>query len=347
MNLISGIQQAGIGTGNAAEAAVYYKNLLGFEVLVFDDEASATLMTQYTGDTTYNRRAMLTMNMQGGGGLELWQYKNKKCLEPAHKPRFGDLGIFALKIKAASVIAAHAFMMQQESCITSAILEAEDGVKYFWLEDKYGNHFQIVEARKLFGTKQNHVCAGVCGAVIGVSDMNRSATFYNSILGLEQIRKEKNYAHPKHPDEEFVVTKMHKPLNEIGAFSRLLGYIDIDLVQAKNYTGKKIFANRYWGDAGYIHLCFDVTNMTALKEKAALKDVQFTVDSESCFEMENAGGRFCYMEDPDATLIELVETHKVPILKKLNWYYNLQERKDKKPLPDWMVKLMALSKVKG
>jgi hypothetical protein len=27
--------------------------------------------------------------------------------------------------------------------------------------------------------------------------------------------------------------------------------------------------------------------------------------------MDNASGRFCYIEDPDGTLIELVETHKV------------------------------------
>jgi hypothetical protein len=32
--------------------------------------------------------------------------------------------------------------------------------------------------------------------------------------------------------------------------------------------------------------------------------------------MDNASRRFCYLEDPDI-LIELVETHKVPILK--NW----------------------------
>jgi hypothetical protein len=35
--------------------------------------------------------------------------------------------------------------------------------------------------------------------------------------------------------------------------------------------------------------------------------------------MDNASGRFCYVRDPDGTLIELdQETHKVPIFKK-NW----------------------------
>ncbi len=62
--------------------------------------------------------------------------------------------------------------------------------------------------------------------------------------------------------------------------------------------------------------------------------------------MDNASGRFCYIEDPDGTLIELVETHKVPILKKIGWYLDLRKRNQEKPLPRWMIKMLALSKVK-
>ena len=47
----------------------------------------------------------------------------------------------------------------------------------------------------------------------------------------------------------------------------------------------------------------------------------------------------------DGTLIELVETHKVPILKKIGWYLDLKKRKNNTPLPKWMIKLMGLSKV--
>jgi len=33
--------------------------------------------------------------------------------------------------------------------------------------------------------------------------------------------------------------------------------------------------------------------------------------------MGEASGHFAYVEDPDGTLIEFVETHKIPIIKKL------------------------------
>jgi len=62
--------------------------------------------------------------------------------------------------------------------------------------------------------------------------------------------------------------------------------------------------------------------------------------------MGEAAGHFAYIEDPDGTLIEFVETHKVPILKKLNWYFNLKNRDPRKPLPSWMIKSMGFGRVK-
>ena len=58
-------------------------------------------------------------------------------------------------------------------------------------------------------------------------------------------------------------------------------------------------------------------------------------------------GHFSYIEDPDGTLIEFVETHKVPILKKLGWYLDLRKRNPHKSLPDWIVKTLRFSRVKN
>ncbi len=83
---------------------------------------------------------------------------------------------------------------------------------------------------------------------------------------------------------------------------------------------------RLWGDLGYIHLCFDVQGMTNIRTKAKELGSPFTVDSSNSFDMGDAAGHFSYVEDPDGTLIELVETHKVPILKALGLFLNLKKR---------------------
>ena len=63
--------------------------------------------------------------------------------------------------------------------------------------------------------------------------------------------------------------------------------------------------------------------------------------------MGEAAGRFTYTEDPDGTLIEFVETHKIPIVKKLGWYLDLKRRDSRRPLPRWMIKAMGLNRNKG
>lgn len=89
------------------------------------------------------------------------------------------------------------------------------------------------------------------------------------------------------------------------------------MVEATDYIGAKIFEGRDWGDTGYIHICFDVVDMKGLQAHCNTHNSPFTADSGETFDMGDSGGRFSYTEDPDGTLIEFVETHKVPILKNL------------------------------
>jgi catechol 2,3-dioxygenase-like lactoylglutathione lyase family enzyme len=131
-----------------------------------------------------------------------------------------------------------------------------------------------------------------------------------------------------------------------GAFSRLLGVTEIELVEVKDREPKKIFENRYWGDLGYIHICFDVNGMMNLAKKCEQAGFDFTVDSRNSFDMGKAAGHFTYCEDPDGTLIEFVETHKIPIIEKLGWYLSLKKRNPEKPLPNWIVGMLSLNRVK-
>jgi hypothetical protein len=62
--------------------------------------------------------------------------------------------------------------------------------------------------------------------------------------------------------------------------------------------------------------------------------------------MGEAAGHFSYTEDPDGTLIEFVQTHRIPLIKKIGWYLDLRKRNPAKPLPTWMLNTLKLGKVK-
>jgi hypothetical protein len=91
--------------------------------------------------------------------------------------------------------------------------------------------------------------------------------------------------------------------------------------------------------------------MDELKEYCTSNGFPFVVDSKqshqgNSFDMGDAAGHFAYIEDPDGVLIEFVETHKLPILKKLGLNLDLRKRNSYKPLPSWMLKALKFSKVK-
>lgn len=346
--LISGIQQVGIGVQNVPEAWKWYRQILGFDVPVFDEKAEAPLMTPYTGGAVQQRHAVLAINMAGGGGLEIWSFTSRVSQPAAFKAELGDLGINAIRFKTRDVRKAHEWVQSHTNNSAGPLVRLPDG-EGFWGNDPYGNTFQITGDQSWF-QKTDKAVGGVSGVVIGVSDIDKSLVFYKSLLQPLEVVYDKTGSFQDLPasvsKQRFRRMLLRKSFTPDGAFSRLLGDINIELVQALDREPKKIFENRFWGDCGFIHLCFDALNMDALKTKLQAEGYPFTIDSERSFGMESAAGRFAYLEDPDGTLIELVETHKLPILKKIGWFLDIQKRKDQKPLPDWMLKLMSLSRVK-
>ncbi len=341
---ITGIQQIGIGTPELDKAWYWYIKTFGMDVNVFDDAAEAALMTRYTNQKVEKRRAALAINMAGGGGFEIWQYTSKVPQPATFNIRLGDLGIYAAKMKSPDVAALHAHFVDI-NVKTGPLKNDPAGRPCFWLNDLHGYPFQVVSNESWFKPKTAK-SGGVIGANFGVSAMEKSLVFYREILGVSEIVYDQSGSFSDLPDQRsYRRVLLRKRCTPYGAFSKLLGDIEIELFQLLEEQGRPIFENRFWGDCGYIHLCFDTINMDGLKALSSTKGHPFTVDSGDTFDMGESGGRFAYVEDPDGALIELVETHKVPIFKKLNLYLHLKKRKDKQ-LPDWMVGLLGLNKKK-
>ena len=349
---ISGIQQIGIGVSRVHEAFRWYRQHFGMDVPIFEEAATAGLMLPYTGGQPQERHAILALNLQGGGGMEIWQYTQRTPMPPAFLPQLGDLGIFIAKIKCKDVPACFQDLRKRGVNIQTNPATRPDGQEHFFVKDPWGNTFEIVGSTDWFSKSRPEYTGGMYGCIIGVSDMDRSIAFYRTLLGYDQVVYDNKgtFADWQGTDGGFGqyrrVLLRHSAQRQ-GAFSRLLGDTEIELVQALDRPARKIFENRFWGDLGFIHLCFDITGMGELKEFCAANGHPFTVDSSGSFDMGEAAGYFAYIEDPDGTLIEFVETHKIPILKKLNWYLHLKNRSNPaKPLPGWMLRALGMGRVK-
>ena len=354
--IISGIQQIGIGVRNVMEAWSWYKDNFGTDVRVFEDDAVAELMLPYTGGKPQKRHAALALNMQGGGGFEIWQYKGRTPKEPEFQVKLGDYGIFAAKIKSKNVEKTYEKFVKANNNLPAGLSKDPLGEPIFYVYDPYGNLFQVVGGNSWY-KNENKLTGGAYGAIIGVSDIEQSRKLYSEILEYDKVIYDiedtfEDFSTLPGGKSKFrrVLLSPGKPRE--GGFSNLFGTSTIELIEARDRDPNKIYHDRYWGDLGFIHLCYDIHGMEVLKEECREKGFGFTVDSDvnhndkNSFDMGEAAGHFSYIEDPDGTLIEFVETHKIPIIKKLGLYLNLRKRDPRKPVPNWLLKALSFNKVK-
>lgn len=350
---INGIQQVGIGCSNAPKTFAWYNRYLGFDIKVFEDIATASLMTEYTGGQAHDRHAYLSMNMRGGGGLEIWQFTSRVPQQASSVLYLGDLGINYIKVRSADIETSRRSLQSAGCAWLGDLTHDPFGRRSFFFKDPWSNLVQVVsdpytytEVRSSFG--------GVMGVAIGVSDCQRSTDFYSRVLGYDKVSivdkvpsRQEDFKALSGECDDFARLKLTPTTPAKGGFSPLLGPTEVELIKNHSREGRPVYRDRFWGDLGYIHACFDVSGMSALRSKAQRLGYPFTVDSADSFDMGEAAGHFAYVEDPDGTLIELVETHRVPIIKALGWSIDLKKRESSRPLPDWLIKAMRIHRVKA
>ena len=346
--IICGIQQLGIGVNDFVEAWKWYYDIFGYDVKIVDDEGVAERMLPYTGGKPQPRRSGIAVNLRGGGGFEIWQPKGRELNYLKEPVKLGDLGILIGKIKTGDIEAAYNTFINKGVDVISEIVAAPTGQRHFFMKDPYGNLFQVEHDDYVF-INEKKPTGGANGAVIGVSDMEKSLPFYRQLLDYDKIVFDQTAVFDdlkSLPNGEGrlrrVILERSKPIE--GPLSQLMGTSHLELIQAIDAPGKKLYEGRYWGDPGFIHLCFDVRNMEAVKAQTEALGHPFVCDSGTDFGMGDADGHFTYVEDPDGTLIEFVETFKIPIAKKLGLYLNLKSKDDRKPLG--ILKLLRFAKIK-
>ena len=239
--IISGIQQIGIGVENFAEAWRYYIEVFNMDIRILEDDKVAELMLPYTGGKPPKRRAAIALNLQGGGGFEIWQYSDRKPKPADFEIQAGDLGVFAAKIKSKDVEKTYELFSKKPNINLLGKPEISiDGNKTFFMKDPYGNIFQIVHDTTIY-RNEGRLTGGIVGAMIGVTDIEKAMPIYRDILGYDIVIADETGTFNDikvlpSGEGQFRRRILSHSKPRQGSFSELFGKSYIELVQPRTYT---------------------------------------------------------------------------------------------------------------
>ena len=348
---IHGIQHIGVGVPEHAPAWKWYRKFFGMDIPFFNDEAEAPLMTIYTDEKIISKRAAMILNIKGGCAMEVVSPTTFTASHANSKHQLGDLGIFIGMVKTPDVRKAFDFFNSNGAEVISEIKQTPYNLETFYVKDLNGLLWQILPADDFY-TNHSSITGGTVGCSIGVSKMASAIKFY-SLLGYDSILSDKegvfkDWENIPGGDEKYRRVLLSQSNPSGGGFSKLAGKSYIELVENKSSRKPlKIYEGRLWGDIGFVHLGFDVRNMSALGEKLKNAGHGFTCDTKDVLSMGESTKVHCtYCEDPDGTLIEMIEVYKIPIIEKLGLFLNVEKRHPSQPLPDWMLKALRFTRIK-
>jgi len=349
---INGIQHIGVGVPNHADSWKWYRQNFGMDICFFDGAAEAPLMQIYTEGDVINKHAAMIANLHGGCAMEVVSPLSFTATDAKVKFELGDLGIFIASVKVDNLENAFEKFSSNGTNVLGAIEKSPIGEASFFITDPNGLLFQVHESKSWFIHPKSKNMGGPTGVTIGVSDIEKSLALYADILGYDKVLLDetgvfedwKNIPGGHKKFRRVLLTQSNKPG---GGFARLTGETYIELAQAIDYNLKKIYKGRLWGDTGFVHLGMDVRGMNELGKDLAEKGFGFTCNTDDALTMGRSTRVHCtYIEDPDGTLIELIEVFKIPIIEKLGIFLNVEKRDPKKPLPDLMLKAMKFARIK-
>lgn len=351
-HIINGIQHLGVGVDNLDESWRWYRKFFGMNIPFFNAEAPAPLMDIYTENKTITKRAAMILNIKGGCAMEVVQPTSFKGTHAKVNFQLGDLGIYIGHVKSPDVKKAYAYFKANGANVLGEVSKTPDGLDTFFVKDPNNLHFQIIQANDFYKNSKD-VTGGTMGCTIAVSNIESAMKLYANQLGYNHVIFDetstfKDFENINEGGKTFRRVKLTQNPFPTGGFNKVGGKTHIELVQEISDRPKlKMYEGRLWGDIGFVHLGFDVRGMIEIGESLDKVGFGFTCDTKNVLSMGDSTKVHCtYIEDPDGTLIEMIEVYKIPIIEKLGINLNVEKSPLGKPLPDLLLKALSFSKVK-
>lgn len=322
--VINALQHVGLGVWDADISYQFYKRFFGFKVKLNDLTIPDQDMTPMIGSIE-TVRALMAMNIKGGGILELVQFKSSPIRSYPEDTGYGDYGILEVGYAVNGIDYVVEELRSQGVQFLTPVFEVPLNNRRTWrcayLLDPNGLRLQLIEDYSPGHSRMGKPeVKGFVHIGIGVSDLRRSKAFYSSVLGFNKLV----YQFKGHIPDMDPLTGEPLPMNLI-ILERsqppnwpldFLPSGTIKLFEVSGYTGKHIYNGRRWGDIGYMEFCLDVTDLQSVIADMKVAGIDIYLPPTEIDMGSGSKGMVAYIRDPDGTTIELVEVKSVAWVSK-------------------------------
>ena len=317
--MINSLQHIGQGVWDIDVTYDFYRKYFGFKLKLNDLTIADEDMAQVIGSVE-TIRTLMALNAKGGGVLELVEHKSSPIKPRLEEGGYGNYGILEVGYGVRNIEDVISDFKNQGLHMLTQVYEIAlmggERWRYAYLQDPDGLILQLVEDVKPdrpLGKKPE--VQGVVHVGIGVSNLERSRMFYESVLGFDKLLYE---FHGLIPGMEEIIGSplpMKLAILERSGSVRLpanfLPAGTIKLFEVPEYKGKHIYQGRRWGDIGCMELSMDVSNLEAVIAEINATGVEIYLPPVEIDMGSGSKGMIAYIRDPDGTIIELVEVKTV------------------------------------
>lgn len=317
--MINALQHVGQGVRDVDTTYEFYKRNFGYKVKLNDITVASKELEAVLGSVE-TMRMMMAANVKGGGIIELIEHKSKPITSLPEVDLYGHCGILEIGYEVLNIEKVVSDFQSRGIAMLTPIQEIDLGGGRRWrtafLKDPDGLPLQLTEDLKPGASAPTKAAVhGSSHVSIGVTDLERSISFYQSVLEFDRlVCKFEGIIPETDPSGTDFQTRnmaiLERSADATGPLAGLLSRGAVKLIEVPA-EARHLYEGRLWGDVGCMEFCLDVSDLLATVAIMKEKDVDIYLPPMEMSMGTGCKGFLAYIRDPDGTTVEFVEVQSI------------------------------------
>jgi catechol 2,3-dioxygenase-like lactoylglutathione lyase family enzyme len=305
---VGSVHHVALGVKDLEMMRRFYENTLQFNMVFLEiEEAEHSVMCE-----VLRTPRVVFSGVSFGQGTQGIALELIRLVDPVPRPirkdfRYGDIGVGKITIAVSDVAGLYKEMKDKVNFCSeprTAVIPRWGDYHFVYCRDPEGNIIEFVSGANL---SRQAKFGGVRWVGIGVTDLDRSVSFYKRHLGLDGIFIDIHESFSGLVDELAGAAGARVRSCLLGS-SKDCGMVE--LFEVVHPRGRSIPFGVNFGDFGYLQICFYHTDIDRITASCRDAGIEFLCNPKVMDDgIPEHAGSFIYIKDPDGIPVEFLVLH--------------------------------------